>query len=720
LNEQREGITRRQFGKGTAAVSLLASGANAPSAPVAPKLSGIWQRTLGTPEKLTPARVRHYGPDTAGLANLPPVSAAPVPVSGRATSRGYEVHIPLEPGEMIYGLGLQFQSVLQRGRKKKLRVNADPVADTGDSHAPVPFYVSNRGYGIFVDTARYLTVYCGNKIKKDAPHPVRTGDAKIGAQVAQLPKSFERYRMNEASEVLIEIPQARGVDVYILGGPTMHNAVQRYNLFAGGGPLLPRWGLGFWYRAYGGANQDQILALAQELRTHNIPCDVLGLEPGWQSHSYSCSFVWSDKFPDPDAMISKLNAQNLHTNLWEHAYTHPSSPIYNSLKPHSGDYEVWEGIVPDFLDKAARDIFGNYHETALVAHGISGFKLDECDNSDFTRNWSFPELSSFPSGADGEQMHCFFGLHYQDTIQNIYERRNLRTLGLVRSSHALATPYPYTLYSDLYDHKEFIRGIVNAGFSGLLWCPEVRDAKNTEDLIRRLQTTVFSPLAMVNAWYIKNPPWKQVDQAANNEGHFAEGWEQVEAQCRKLIEVRMQLLPYLYAAYVRYHQTGAPVFRALVMDYPDDAQTWTIDDQYLAGESMLVAPVVAGVYEREIYLPEGDWFDFWTGKHSTGKQRITVAAPLERIPVFVKSGSLLPLAKPTLHTGQADSYSLTVRGYGTDSLQCTLYEDDGSSKPEWTTVTLSWNRDEQEGTIRRAGPKQSHEYVVSTWERITV
>jgi alpha-D-xyloside xylohydrolase len=156
------------------------------------------------------------------------------------------------------------------------------------------------------------------------------------------------------------------------------------------------------------------------------------------------------------------------------------------------------------------------------------------------------------------------------------------------------------------------------------------------------------------------------------------------------------------------------------MDYPDDAQTWAIDDQYLVGESMLVAPIVAGVYEREIYLPEGDWFDFWTGKHSTGKQRITVAAPLERIPVFVKSGSLLPLAKPTLHTGQADSYSLTVRGYGTDSLQCTLYEDDGSSKPEWTTVTLSWNRDEQEGTIRRAGPKQSHEYVVSTWERITV
>ena len=720
MDKQKGGVTRRQLGKGTVVASLLADSVNAISAPVSPKLPGIWQHTLGAPEKLTPVRVRRYVPDAVGLANLPSVPATPVPVSGYATARGYEVYIPLEPGEMIYGLGLQFQSVLQRGRKKKLRVNADPVADTRDSHAPVPFYVSNRGYGVFIDTARYLNIYCGNKVKKDAVHPPRMGDAKVTAQVAQLPKSFERYRMNEASEVLIEVPEARGVDVYVFGGPTMHHAVQRYNLFAGGGPLLPRWGLGFWYRAYGGANQDEILALAQELKARNIPCDVLGLEPGWQSHSYSCSFVWSDKFPHPDAMISTLNAGGLHINLWEHAFTHPSSPIYNALKPHSGDYEVWDGLVPDFLGGAARDIFGGYHEKALVAHGISGFKLDECDNSDYTRNWSFPELSRFPSGADGEQMHSFFGLRYQDTIQTIYERRNLRTLGLVRSSNALATPYPYALYSDLYDHKEFIRGVVNAGFSGLLWCPEVRDAKNTEDLIRRLQTTVFSPLAMVNAWYIKNPPWKQVNQAANNEGRFAEDWEQVEAQCRKLIETRMQLLPYLYAAYVRYHRTGAPVFRALVMDFPDDAQTWAIEDQYLMGESILVAPVVAGEHEREIYLPEGDWFDFWTGKHYPGKQRITVPAPLEQIPAFVKSGSLLPLAKPTLHTGEADSYQLTVSGYGVGNLQHILYEDDGSSKPEWTTVTLNWKENEQGGTIQRAGPRQSHEYVVSTWKRIVV
>ena len=725
-NEKK--VSRRRFGLVAAGASAIAAnvmGASAetgqaaqPSAP----LPGIWQKRFGTPEQLTPVQNRTYSPATEALHKLPQLQRSPVPleqITGRASKRGYEVQLPLAPGEMIYGLGLQFQSMLQRGRKKTLRVNADPVGDAGDSHAPVPLYISNRGYGIFVDTARYMTIYCGNKVKKDSPHPAPTGDAQTAARVAQLPNSFERYHMNEASEVLIEVPEAQGVDIYVLGGPTMREVVQRYNLFSGGGPLPPRWGLGFWYRAYGQADQNEVLALAGDLRTQQIPCDVLGLEPGWQSHSYSCSFTWSDKFPDPNATVAKLNSENFHVNLWEHAFTYPTAPFYKALFPYAGDYEVWDGLVPDFLGKEARAIFGNYHDKALISHGISGFKLDECDNSDFTHSWSFPELSRFPSGADGEQMHCFFGLRYQDTMQAVYNRRKLRTLGLVRSSHALAAPSPYVLYSDLYDHREFIRGVVNAGFCGLLWCPEVRDAKDPEDLVRRLQTTIFSPLAMVNAWYIRNPPWKQVDREQNNAGHFAEGWEQLQTLCRHLIEIRMQFVPYLYSSFVRYHQEGLPSFRALVMDYPDDPQTWAIDDQYLMGENILVAPVIAGQHEREVYLPNGDWFDFWTGKKLAGNRRVMVQVPLEQIPVFIKSGTLLPLAVPTLHTAAPESFQLNVRAYGPGTLQCVLHEDDGSLRPEITAVTLTWAEDQGQGTIQRSGSTAQPRYSVQKWDRIS-
>jgi alpha-D-xyloside xylohydrolase len=525
--------------------------------------------------------------------------------------------------------------------------------------------------------------------------------------------------MNEASRVLIEVPQAQGVDIYLFAGPSLRNAIQRYNLFSGGGALPPRWGLGFWYRCYEDYDQAQVLAMAAELRDRKIPCDVLGLEPHWQTHYYSCSFVWSDKFPDPNKMIGELSKSGYRLNLWEHAFTHPTSPLHQPLLPYSGDYEVWRGLVPDFAGEKARALFGDYHERTFVAHGVAGFKLDECDNSDYTGHWSFPELSRFPSGIDGELMHCFFGLRYQDTIQSIYERRKIRTLGLVRSSHALASPYPYVLYSDLYDHQQFIRAVANAGFTGLLWCPEVRDAKDSEDLLRRLQTVVFSPLAMVNAWYIKNPPWKQVDREANNAGEFHAGWETLEAQCRNLIETRMRLVPYLYSAFVRYRLKGVPPFRALVVDYPNDPHAWTVDDQYLAGESLLVAPVIAGEAKRGVYLPAGKWFDFWTGKAVEGGKTIEVSVSLSTIPVFVKEGTLLPLAQPTLHTADPDSFKLTVRGYGSGDLACILHEDDGSPDPVFTEVNLNWPATAETGTLHRSRVATQPAYMADRWERIS-
>jgi alpha-D-xyloside xylohydrolase len=222
-------------------------------------------------------------------------------------------------------------------------------------------------------------------------------------------------------------------------------------------------------------------------------------------------------------MTGALAKDHYRLNLWEHAYVHPSSPIHDDLFPVSGDYEVRGGLVPDFLDPKARRIFGDY-DKEHIALGVAGYKLDECDNSDFTGNWSFPEVSQFPSDADGEQMHSFLGLRYQDTIQTIFERRKTRTYGLVRSSHALAAPHPYALYSDLYDHKEYIRALANSGFSGLLWTPEVRDARSTEHLIRRLQTVILSPLAQVDTWYMKNPPWKQVEWCRMCSGPFSSGW----------------------------------------------------------------------------------------------------------------------------------------------------------------------------------------------------
>jgi alpha-D-xyloside xylohydrolase len=354
------------------------------------------------------------------------------------------------------------------------------------------------------------------------------------------------------------------------------------------------------------------------------------------------------------------------------------------IEPNAGSFGVWGGLVPDFAGEKARKAFGEFHGKNLIDLGISGFKLDECDNSDYTGGWSFPECSSFPSGVDGEQMHSVFGLRYQMAIWDEFRKRRHATYCLVRSSGALATPYPFVLYSDLYNHRDFIRALANSGFSGLLWCPEVRDAVSEEDLIRRLQSVVFSPLAMVNGWYIKNPPWKQLNRKMNNADQLLNGWEKLEARCREIIGWRMQLVPYLSAAFHRYAEDGTPPFRALVLDAPGDKRLREVDDQYMIGDRMMVAPLFAGEPGRTVILPDGAWHDFWTGEPLQGGTELSVPASTEKIPVYVKSGSIVPWADVGLFAGAPETRRLTARVYGDGSLSCALQDGENSFRLSWS------------------------------------
>jgi len=423
---------------------------------------GVWKATVGVPERFTPVSSRLVPAKAEAFAKLPNVDTAPLPdLRGKLSRRGCMVQLPLRPNEQIYGMGLQFLSFAQRGKKKVVRVNADPKFDTGDSHAPAPFYVTTEGIGILIDTARYATFYFGDA----RPKPLQAVDSVNSANPD--PNYTHNIQDGDTGQITVEVPRASGVDVYLFAGPEMLDAVRRYNVFSGGGVVPPEWGLGFWYRMDARGTQQSALALAQEFRERKMPCDVLGLEPGWQTHAYSCTFAWNrDRFPDPAGFVRSAREMNFNVNLWEHAFTHPASPLFAQIEPHSGDYGVWGGLVPDFAGEPARAAFGTYHAKTFLDAGVSGFKLDECDNSDYTGGWSFPECSAFPSGVDGEQMHNVFGLRYQMAIWNEFRKRGQATYNLARSSGALAAPYPFVLYSDLYAHRDFIRALVNSGFSG--------------------------------------------------------------------------------------------------------------------------------------------------------------------------------------------------------------------------------------------------------------
>ena len=564
--------------------------------------------TLGTPEKLVPSLYCKGFNYVETEVSYPASNFVT-----KLTPRGFLIEFPLESNAQVYGFGLQLKQFNHRGRKLRLNPTADPAANNGDSHAPAPFFVTNKGYGMYFDTARIIEVYCGKTKNTAAP-------VKSEATSEVMTSTDELYAVRSSGELTMSvlIPAAEGVDVYVMEGKDITDIVSQYNMLSGGGCDVPEWGLGVLYRCFGKWTQDEVLAMADYFRKSDIPCDILGLEPGWQTHTYSCSYLWSERYPDPNRMIAELREKGFHLSLWEHAFCHPTSPIHDALAPHSGDYLVWGGVVPDFATDEAKKIFADYHKKLLVDAGVDGFKLDECDSSDNTGSWSFPLTSEFPSGLDGEQYHSLFGTLYCQAIMQALG--DTKTLSEVRNLGALAASYPFVIYSDLYDHKDFIRGVAQSGFSGILWTPEVRHAKDKEELIRRLQAVVFSSQCLINAWYCEKAPWFDLD---------------CEDEVRELLKLRESLVPMLKKSFDLYRDTGKPPIRGLVMDYTDDAETFNIDDEYMFCEDLLVAPIAAGSGdEREVYLPvANEWEDYFTGE-KVGSGMIKVNT--KGIPVYRK------------------------------------------------------------------------------------
>ncbi len=681
---------------------------------------GVWKITYGSPEDFKPSDFK----EPAALESMKILSNSEMPpfdlnsIQFKTIKRGCVAELTMDESEKLYGFGLQNNTFQQRGFRKEIRVNSMSTGNVGFSHAPVPFYISTKGYGVLVNTSRYVTFYSGTMRKATESVNLKDGgNSNIAASTLDLYKPLEK----PSNSMIIEVPSEKGMEIYVFEGPSLKEVIQRYNLFSGGGCMIPMWGLGVKYRGKGDYSDVKAVKLANYFRENKIPCDMYGLEPGWHSVAYSCTYVWKPSlFPNPDKFIGQMDSMGYKLNLWEHAYVFPTSPLFDPLKDKAGDFSVWKGLVPDFVNPEAREIFGAYHEKTFVNKGITAFKLDECDAADYkdaAAQWSFPELSQFPSGIDGEQMHQLFGVLYQKSLLDVYKRNNKRTYFDVRSSHAFASPYPSSLYSDMYDHHEFVKMISNSGFSGLLWSPEIRETKSDADLIRRTQSGVMSAQLLFNSWYLNNPPWLQYDYEKNNRDEFLPNAKELESKIRKLAELRMSLIPYLYSAFAVYHYQGIPPFRALIVDYPTDTAVFNIDDQYMMGENLMAAPFIDGASKRTVYFPKGTWYDFNTNKKYEGGTSYPIEMTLDQIPLFVKEGTILPLAKPVQYITPTTVFEITCRLYGNTCKPSLLFEDNSFSldyqKGNFNWVTLEW--DGKKGKTTKKGNYKGNCYKISSW-----
>ena len=686
---------------------------------------GVWKGVVGTPEEYSLLSVSGKMPLKEGFTRLPAVTLPALADEITATLNDGKTYItiPLQRQEQLYGFGLNFKTVHQRGRILNLHVDHYGGKDDGRTHAPVPFYVSSCGYGILINSARYLTVYAGSGSRKDSP------DAPV-AKDRNTDKTWSANPYSDAVSVLVPAP---GVEIYLFAGPQPMDVVRRYNLFCGGGTLPPRWGLGFTHRTPSLYTADQVKQEAEEFERRGYPLDFVGLEPGWQSKSYPCTFEWDkQRFPQPKAFVDEMKKRGIRINLWTNPYVSPESDIYEQMFPLSGSHTVWCGIVPDLAHEKGRRLWMDKLDKEHVGIGVSGYKVDEVDGYD---RWLWPDVATFPSGVSAEQMRQTYGLWVQRTTTDLYHQRNQRTYGLVRASNAGASAYPYVIYNDYYSHPDFITALINSGFCGVLWTPEVRGSKTAEEWLRRFQTVVFSPMAMLNAWASGTKPWS---------------FPEVAEQVKEYALLRMRMIPYWYTEFARYHFDGIPPFRAMNLEAgfsssgvePVELQNTNanletnpyleavskeIKDQYMAGEYLLIAPLFAGQTQRKVVLPKGNWYDFYTGKYVGNGETITVSPGLDRIPVFVKDGAIIPLMEPLLHAPTAgQKMNLEIRHYGKADGFYRFYDDDGETydyeRGEYTWRDIRVTRDRKgqlKGSISKAERGKPDNIGTVNWRFMT-
>lgn len=636
---------------------------------------GIWKGVVGQPEPFNLLTASGAQPYQAGLQQMGK-AAFPLDeheISGKIADGKTYLRFPLEKSEQLFGFGLNFQTVYQRGKILTLHVDNYAGKDNGRTHAPTPFYVSSKGYGVFVNSARYINVYAGTAVRRDSKNPAKVQDRNLD-------KNWSSHPYSDAVEMLVP---AAGVEIYVFAGPTAMDAVRRYNLLNGGGCLPPRWGLGFTQRVQRLTDAQGVADEAKAFEDRGYPLDFIGLEPGWQSKSYPCTFEWDkNRFPDPQKLVQDMLKRGVRINLWTNPYISPESPIYKNILPYTGSHTVWNGAVPDISMPEARNIFFGELEKGKVDIGVSGYKMDEVDGGD---GYLWPDVATFPSGHSAEQMRQTYGLMMQRYTYELYHQRNQRTFGLVRASNGGGSSFPYVIYNDYYNHEDFITALINSGFAGVLWTPEVRASKTAEEWLRRFQSNIFSPMAMINAWASGTKPWT---------------FPEVAGQIKELANLRMQMMPYWYSEFAKYHFQGIPPFRAMNLEPGftvteakkenkktnleenpyEEATSKEVKDQYMAGEYLLIAPMFTGQTSRKVILPKGKWYDFYTGKYAGDGEVISVTPGLDKIPVYVKDGGIIPMMPAMLHAPKnGQKVNIEVRYYGERPGTYMLYDDDGET-----------------------------------------
>lgn len=590
----------------------------------------------------------------------------------------------IEADEHFYGFG-ERTGFLDKLAERKTNWTTDALdfgSLTDEMYQAIPMMMALRpevGYGIFFNTTHW-------------------SQFDLGADQAGV------WRMET---------QGSELDYYIIYGPTPAEILFTYTELTGRMPLPPQWAIGYHQCRWSYESEDVVRQVAHEFRERRIPCDVIHLDIDYMN-GYRV-FTWSPKrFPHPDKLINQLREDGFKTvTIIDPGVKYEPEADYAVFEQGlAQDYfvrkangqlfhgYVWpsKAVFPDFLKPEVRNWWGDWHKT-LTECGVAGIwndmnepALDDRPFGDEGNKISFP--LDAPQGPTEEaathaETHNLYGLKMAQSAAEAMERHrpNERSFILTRSGYAGVQRWSSVWMGDnqsLWEHLEMsLPMLCNMGLSGVAFvgCDIGGFAGNaTGELFARwMQVGLLYPLMRGHSSMgtARHEPWVFGDR--------------VEAICREYLELRYRLLPYLYSLFWEAASTGAPILRPLLYHFPNDPHTYALYDQVLLGPALMAAPVYRpGVEHRAVYLPAGTWYDWWTGDRYEGPTHILGHAPLERMPLYVKAGGIIPLAPVRQFVDERPIDELHVKIWpGANAW--THYEDDGHSfdyrQGNWATTT---------------------------------
>ena len=488
------------------------------------------------------------------------------------------------------------------------------------------------------------------------------------------------------------------LDYYFINGPQMKDVISNYTTLTGRMPLPPKWSLGYHQSRYSYYPEQEVRDLATTFRDKEIPCDGLHFDIHYMDDHKV--FTWDkDRFPNPKKLLTDLNEKGFKpiTIIDPGVKKDPCYEVYQDgikndcfCKYLDGQLftgDVWPGecVFPDFAQSQVRNWWGDLHQQ-LVDDGVQGIWNDMNEPAVFNEEDGNTMNLDVVHDHQGEisthrRFHNIYALlENQATYHGLKKHlSNQRPFLLTRAGFAGIQRYAAVWTGDnrsFWDHLDLAMPmLMNMGLSGLAFSGVdiggFTGDTSGELLARWTQLGAFIPFfrnhCEVRA--SRQEPWS-----------FEDYYEEIIAD---YINLRYRFLTHLYNLFYQTSQTGLPVMRPLVLEYPEDEETYNLTDQFMIGESILVAPIYAPDRDkRMVYFPPGEWYDFWTGEKYEGQQYLIVDAPLDTLPLYIKAGSILPLIPALNYVGERAIEELEVNIYpsseGSES-SYTLYEDDGIS-----------------------------------------